>query len=269
MPKRPIITLTTDYGLKDPFVGLMKGIIAGINPEALVIDLSHNIKRHDVFEASQVLAMSCRYFPPTTIHVAVVDPGVGSPRRPLLVVTEDYYFIGPDNGIFTPFFEESPSNFFRVYHITASHYWLPMRGVTFHGRDIFAPVAAWLSKGVESHKFGEEITDYIKIPLSQSATIEHGTINGVVISIDNFGNAITNITKDDLLKLTPTMSKDKFKVAYGERHLSMVDYYAEADASVLSAIINGFGHLELFIYRGNAAQEFGIKIGDSVSVTVV
>jgi len=269
MLEKPIITLTTDFGLKDPFVGLMKGVILRINPEAEIIDITHNIKRHDIFEASQTIAMAYKYFPSCTIHVVVVDPGVGGIRRPLLVVTKDYYFIGPDNGVFTSIFEETQPDDLKVIHISSSHYFLPMKGSTFHGRDIFAPVAAWLSRGVDSSKFGEQIMDYTKIMTPKPELIDDKTFKGKVVSIDIFGNAITNITRDNLVKLAAEISKDKFKIIYKDRQLPMVNYYADPDLSeqTLSAIINSFGYLELFIYKDNAAEKFNIKIGDSVIVT--
>lgn len=269
MLEKPIITLTTDFGLKDAFVGLMKGVILGINPNAIIIDITHNIRRHNIFEASQVISMSYKYFPPTAIHLAVVDPEVGGRRRPILVITEDYYFIGPDNGIFTSIFEESQSISFKVLHLSSSHYFLPMSGSTFHGRDIFAPVAAWLSKGIDVYKFGGQIDDYIKISVPKSALTDNNTFTGGIVSIDNFGNAISNITRDNLSSLAPIESKDKFKIIYKDKHLPLVDYYAETEKTNLSAIINSFGHLELFVYRGNAADKFDIKIGDSVSVMLV
>ncbi len=271
MLEKPTITLTTDFGLKDPFVGIMKGVILGINPKAQIIDISHNISRQNVFEASQVISMSYRYFPPKTIHLVVVDPEVGGMRRPLLIIRGDYYFIGPDNGIFTPIFERSQSTMFKVFHISSSHYFLPMSGSTFHGRDIFAPVAAWLSKGVESSKFGEEIMDYLKIAAPKPAFVNNNTFKGEVVSIDIFGNAITNIKRDDLTRLKIVASKDKFMVIFNDKQLPMVDYYADPYVSGLglSVIINSFGHLELFVYRDSAVDKFNIKIGDSVSVTFI
>lgn len=270
MLAKPIITLTTDFGLKDPFVGLVKGVILNINPEAQIIDITHNISRHNIFEASQIISMSCRYFPPTTIHVVVVDPSVGGERRPLLVITEDYYFIGPDNGLFTPVYEEFQSSFFKVMHLTASHYFLPMNGSTFHGRDVFAPAAAWLSKGLDVFKFGEEITDYVTIP-STRAKIKGGIIKGNVISIDIFGNAITNITTGNMAKLNPDIAKSRYRVKYKSAELPLVNYYADPKASKegLSAVINSFGHLELFVYKENAASKYNVNIGDSVEVALI
>ncbi|MEW6713907.1 MAG: SAM-dependent chlorinase/fluorinase [Nitrospirota bacterium] len=270
MLAKPIITLTTDFGLKDPFVGLVKGVILSINPEAEIIDITHNISHHNIFEASQVISMSYRYFPPTTIHVVVVDPGVGGDRRPLLVVTEDHYFIGPDNGLFTPVYEELQSNFFKVMHLTASHYFLPMNGSTFHCRDVFAPAAAWLSKGIDVLKFGEEITDYVRIP-SIRATIKGGIIKGNVISIDIFGNAITNITTGIMAKLQPDITKIRYRIKYKGAELPLVRYYADPNASEngLSAVMNSFGHLELFAYKENAASKYNINIGDSVEAALI
>jgi len=266
MVDTPIITLTTDFGLKDPFAGLMKGVIIRINPNAKIIDLTHNIQRHDIFEASQVIAMSYTYFPPKSIHVAIVDPGVGSMRRPLLVVTEDHYFIGPDNGIFTPVFDAQASHFFKVYHLTSSHYFLPMSGSTFHGRDIFAPVAAWLSKGVESHKMGEQIDDYMKIASPKPEIIDNKTITGEIVSIDNFGNAISNIKRDDLEKIAPADSQEKCSVMFNNHHIQLVKYYANNENNTLCSIINSFGHIELFVFRQSASEKYNVKIGDTLTV---
>jgi S-adenosylmethionine hydrolase len=270
MLAKPIITLTTDFGLKDPFVGLVKGVILRINPEAEIIDITHNISKHNIFEASQIISMSCRYFPPTTIHVVVVDPGVGGNRRPLLVVTEDYYFIGPDNGLFTPVYEEFQSSFFKVMHLSASHYFLTSNGSTFHGRDVFAPAAAWLSKGIDVFKFGEEITDYVTIP-STRARLDAGIIRGNVISIDIFGNAITNITTAIMSELNPDITKGKFGVKFKNSKVPLVKHYADpkAPANGLSAVINSFSHIELFTFQDSAASRYNINIGDSVEVSLI
>jgi hypothetical protein len=266
MLKKPVITLTTDFGLKDPFVGLIKGVILGINPEARIIDITHNIQRHNIYEAMQVLKMSYKYFPATTIHVAVVDPGVGSNRRPLLVATDDYYFIGPDNGIFSAVYEDARSGILKVVHITASHYFLPMSGSTFHGRDIFAPVAAWLSKGRNCEKFGEEIHDYCRISMP-GPVFNENTITGEVVSIDNFGNAITNITKDHVASHFGGISISDITVNIANVESPIVNYYAKGRENQLHALINSFGHLELFVFGNSAAEKFKMEIGDKVTVT--
>lgn len=268
MLEKPVITLTTDFGLKDPFVGLMKGVILGINPCATVIDITHNVSRQNIFEAAHVIAMSYKYFPPTTIHVVVVDPGVGGLRRPILVVTDDYYFIGPDNGIFTPVFNRLRTHFFKVIHISATHYYLPMSGVTFHGRDIFAPIAAYLSKGTEHNKFGDEIDDFSSIQMPSPDVRDGQSVSGQIMSFDYFGNAITNITREDLARLAPVEQRDRFRISYKEHQMSLSAFYAESKSSALSAIINSFGHLELFVFKENAAERHNINIGDNLNVSI-
>ncbi len=269
MLKKPVITLTTDFGLKDPFVGVMKGIIFGINPNAKIIDITHNITPHNIPEAAQVLSMAYKYFPKASIHLAVVDPQVGTARRPILVSTEDCYFVGPDNGLFTHFFEKQQSGFLKVIHITSSHFFLPLKGPTFHGRDIFAPVAAWLSRGVRSFKFGDTINDYVRLPIPKPETANETTVEGSVVHIDNFGNAITNITDRHLAKFSPEFSQEKFNVFYKGTRINFAHYYAQAEHADLSAVLNSFGFLELFVYKGNASDNFDIKINDKVSVVAV
>jgi len=268
MQKR-IITLTTDFGLKDPFVGIMKGVIMGINPDVCVIDISHNIAPHNIFEASQIVLMSYRYFPRDTIHVVVVDPGVGSTRRPVLVITDDYYFIGPDNGVFTPIYEDTASGSLRVIRISSTHYFMPEQSTTFHGRDIFAPVAAWLSKGIEASRFGEEITDYIKTPLVKPSISDEGIIKGNVIAIDVFGNAITNIKREDIDRLYGGITKERIRIQYRDRIVNLVDYYADTEKTTLSALFNSFGNLELFVFMDSASRIFNIHVGDTLTITQV
>jgi len=263
-----VITLTTDFGVRDPFVGVMKGVILGINPDVKIVDITHNIAPHNILEASLVISMSYEYFPKETIHVVVVDPGVGGNRRPILVVTEDHYFVGPDNGVFTPVFEHTSPDFLRVIHLTTRHHFLPVRGPTFHGRDIFAPVAAWLSRGIETNRFGDEITDYVKIPTIKTSVEDNKRIKGYVIIIDTFGNAITNITMDDIETLSPSFSMDRLTVRYRDQEVGIVGFYEEAKDSGLCCLINSFGRLELFVYMDRASEKYNIKIGDSVSVTL-
>ena len=269
MLTRPIVTLTTDFGINGPFAGVMKGVMLGINPNLRIVDISHAITPHNVLEASLMIPMSYNHFPPTTIHMVLVDPGVGGPRRPILIVTDDYYFIGPDNGIFTPVFESLHTYIPKVFHITASHYFLPRKGPTFHGRDIFAPVAAWLSKGVECSRFGEEITDYVKIKMPELIVTPDNILEGEVINIDNFGNAITNITQAKIAGWSQAAPAEKIKVIYKEQELAMSNYYAESEGIGLSSVINSSCLLEMFVYKDSASQKFGIKKGDKVMVKVI
>ena len=160
MPRKQVVTLTTDFGTSDHFVGVMKGVIININPDVELVDLCHNVNSYDVFDAAFTLAQSYRYFPSDTIHLVVIDPGVGTARRPILVRTMEYKFVAPDNGVLSLIYEREES--VEVRHITADHYFLNPVSNTFHARDIFAPVVGWLSKGVEVDKFGDPITDYAK-----------------------------------------------------------------------------------------------------------
>jgi S-adenosyl-L-methionine hydrolase (adenosine-forming) len=257
-----LITLTTDFGYTDPFVGIMKGVIYGINPQAQVIDLSHGIPAQNIMAAALVLRQSARYFPPGTIHVAVVDPGVGSTRRPLLMELEESYFIGPDNGVLSLVIEEKTPG--RIIHLSNRVYQLQPTSATFHGRDIFAPAAAYLSRGVAPETFGETIRDFAR--LTWPAVIKTGTmIKGEIVYIDGFGNLSTNIGTDDLKELTrhnPTITLRDLTIFGLSRN------YAGVEQDKYVALINSWGLLEIAIYRGNAQQRSGAIIGDQVQVTL-
>jgi len=264
MEKR-IITFTTDFGTKDPFIGQMKGIIKRINPETEITDITHEITPHNIKEAAVVTALSYKYFPSRTIHLVVVDPTVGSTRRPLLVVTENYYFIGPDNGIFSLVYKKEKM-LLRVIHITADHYFLKKESPTFQGRDLFAPVAAWLSKGIPVDNFGEEIEDYVRLPFPEPSRPAKGAIEGEIIYIDRFGNAMTNITSDILI---PHIKEGKkLTVIFKGKKVPMKSIYTEAEDKDLYCLINSFEHLELFVYRGDASKEFNISVGDIVGIII-
>ncbi len=268
MLEDPVITLTTDFSLKDPFVAMMKGVILGINPKVNIVDITHSIPRHNILEASQTLSVSCKYFPPGTIHIAVVDPGVGSSRRPIMVVTESNFFIGPDNGIFSSIINEAGEDTVKVIHITEDEYFLSKKGATFHGRDIFAPVAAWLSKGLDTNQFGKQINDYLKIAVPEVTFSDGSSLTGEIISIDSFGNAISNITRDNLSSLDPSESGNRLTVSYNNTPLPLLSFYAKSKDSALSAIINSSGYLELFVNQRNAADNYHIKVGDKLTVSL-
>jgi len=247
---------------------MMKGVIASINPAAKVIDITHGISPHNIKEAALTIGTSYSFFPPKTVHVVVVDPGVGSSRRPILVVTDQYYFIGPDNGVFSLIYSTQKETL-EVIHMTAEHYFMSHIGPTFHGRDIFAPAAAWRTKGIEPQNFGEMITDYVTIPFPSISLSSATTIRGEVIYIDRFGNAISNIKAVDLDSLYSIRPEAKLKVIANGKETELKNYYAQGADKGLYAIINSGGHLELFVYSGNAASSFGIKVGDTIEVTLV
>lgn len=262
-----IVSLTTDFGNKDPFAGSVKGAILKVNPESRIVDISHEVSPQDIWEAAFILKSAYNYFPKGTIHLAVVDPGVGSGRRPIIVVTESYYFVGPDNGIFSLVYREAER--MRVHHITASHYYLPSPGPTFHGRDIFAPVAAWLAKGIPSGNFGEVIEDYVKLNVPVPQKSPNG-IDGHVIHIDRFGNLITNITFKDIQTLLPEgASAGLISISTAGKEIKgLKNFYAESAPGEAGAIINSSGYLEIFLYKQNARTALSIKRGEAVKLTL-
>lgn len=260
-----IITLTTDFGYQDGFVGVMKGVIAGINPQAQVIDLSHSIPPHNILAGALVLAHSLRYFPRGTIHLAVVDPGVGGTRQPLLIEAAGDYFIGPDNGILSLAFEDKlPTRILRLsnpaYHLqnrqNASH--------TFHGRDVFAPVAAHLSLGVSALAFGETQDSFVKLAMPALICRER-RIEGQIIYFDVFGNLFTNIRRRDLTGL----GEGNPRIAVGQaRCEGLVTSYAAIVPGEFGAIINSWGLLEIALYKDSAQRRSGAKVGDKVEVSL-
>lgn len=237
----------------------MKGVILGINREANVVDLTHQVPSFDILEAAFTLARSYPYFPKGTIHVAVVDPGVGSARRPILASSERAHFIGPDNGIFSLLYEREPSTVVR--HLTAGRYFLDPVSQTFHGRDMFAPVAAWLSKGVSPEQLGERITDPVRLALAAPERGDDGVIRGAVIHIDKFGNLITNLKPADF---PPGRS---FRLLLNRREVTrLVTDYAAGAPGALLAIAGSAGYVEIAANQRSAAAILGAERGSAVSV---
>ncbi len=267
MENNPIITLTTDFGYREPFSGILKGVVLGINPSAVIIDITHGIEKFNIREAALTIGFSYRHFPSRTIHVVVTDPGVGSGRRPILVVTGDYFFVGPDNGIFSPVYDESERC--EVFHLTAEHYFLRGRSATFHARDIFAPVAAWLSKGLNPSFFGEPITDYMKLSFPVPSMPTKTCLKGEVIHTDHFGNAITNIGAGDLNLLLAEKPDGALEIVSKDMRIPLKKFYREAEGQGLCALMNSIDRLELFVYKKDASSEFDIKIGDAVEVLLI
>ena len=263
----PIVTLTSDYGARDAFAASIKGVILRINPQVQIIDISNDITPVDVWEGAFTLWSAYKYFPKGTVHLAVIDPGVGSGRRPIIAVTESYYFIGPDNGLFSLIYQDAER--LRVHHITSSHYFLSNSGPTFHGRDIFAPIAGWLSKGIPSGNFGDEITDYAKLNIPVPKGTENN-IDGHVVHIDRFGNIITNITYNHIQPILPEGTGPgiaSVSVA-GKEIKGLKKFYAEAKPGEPGAIINSSGALEIFLFKQNARTALSVKRGDPVRLTI-
>jgi S-adenosylmethionine hydrolase len=242
-----IITLLTDFGLKDPYVGIMKGVILGLNPKASLVDLTHQVGPGDIVQGARIIRDSFSFFPPGTIHVAVVDPGVGTNRKPILVKSRNHFFVGPDNGLFWPIIKTDPR--FRLIHLTRKEFFLPRISRTFHGRDIFAPVAGHLSLGVEPSKMGEIMEDPMSLP--DAAPIQkEGTLFGRGVWIDHFGNIITNIHRDDLNRFVESR---QMVIRVGKARINgIVETYADGAKGKLLALFGSTDHLELAVNSGRA-----------------
>jgi len=247
-PSLPVISLLTDFGTADYYVGAVKGAILSVNPSAVVVDITHEIPPQDVATGAFTLLAAYKTFPAGTIHVAVIDPGVGSTRRPIIVSANEQFFVGPDNGLFTYIYDREPSH--RIVHVTADWFFRPEPSTTFHGRDIFAPVAAALSNGVEMKEFGAEINDAVRLPSLWTPLR--------IIHIDRFGNCVTNITRDQ----TP-----REIVVKGTTISEFRRFYGEGDDESLFAIWGSAGFLEISVNGGSAAQILGAKRGDEVGFT--
>ena len=266
MAHRPIITLTTDFGLNDHFVGTMKGVILDIVPNAQIVDICHSVQPFDILDGALTIAQTYSYYPAHTVHMIVVDPGVGSARRPIVASTEKYNFVAPDNGVLSLMYAREPR--LKVRHISADHYFLQPLSRTFHGRDIFAPVAAYLAKGVEGEKFGETITDFVRFNAPRPKAADARTLRGVVLKVDRFGNLITNITPEDVPWLFQAQTP-AFKIVVGKQEVtSMKMNYAEGAPSEVFGILGSMGYLELAANRAAAVQLTGAGKGSEVNVVL-
>lgn len=253
------ITLTTDFGYKDPFVGVMKGVILGINPHARIVDLSHGIAPQDIRGSALALAYAAPYFPPATIHVAVVDPGVGTERRPILIEAAESFFLGPDNGILSRALQGREIR--QVIELANDSYHLKPTSATFHGRDIFAPAAAHLSLGVPPREFGPTLDSYRRIEWPELVrTAEE--IRGEIIYIDNFGNLITNVRERDLQGLP----RDRVLISLVDVTIRGIARNYAAAGEGYAALINSWGLLEIVCFNGHADQRSGADIGDPVHI---
>jgi S-adenosylmethionine hydrolase len=257
-----LITLTTDFGYQDSFVGVMKGVILGINARARIVDLSHGIPAQDIGVAALMLRHAVSYFPDATIHVVVVDPAVGSARRPLLMQTENRYLMGPDNGVLSLALGRSEPN--SIVCLSNPAYHLKPTGTTFHGRDIFSPVAAYLSLGVPPAAFGERVEEFVRLPLPTARKSRRG-IEGEILYVDVFGNLFTNIEERDLAGLP----RDKVTISLGAISISgLASSYSTARAGDYVAVINSWGVLEIAVYKGSAQARAPAKVGDKVQVRI-
>ena len=270
-----IITLTTDFGWVDGFVGTMKGVILGINPDVTLIDITHDIAPQNIEQGAFLFAASAKYFPADAIHVVVVDPGVGGARRPIAVQVGETIFVAPDNGVLSLAISdwraeiESPMSHLpspiRVVHLNKPEYWLPRVSNTFHGRDLFAPVAAHLSLGVPLEAFGDPIHDWVRLPGCTASFRAGDQIAGRVLHIDRFGNVITNVDAEMLI----AMDRTHINVHIAGRQVhGLKATFSDAASGQIIALIGSGGQLEVALRDGNAAAALGASVGDEVFVTL-
>ncbi len=251
----PFVTLLTDFGADSPWVGAMKAVLWSIQPEFRIIDVGHSEAPHDIFGGAFTLYRTYKDYPPWTIHLCVVDPGVGGPRRPILAVIDDHYFVGPDNGLFS--FAYQFGEVSRVIAITAEHYFRRPVSETFHGRDVFAPIAGWVSKGIDLTRFGEPVEDYVKIPVPVDRVVGESLAKGEVCAIDRFGNLITNVRLETLRLLAEQSGKRRFKVLIAGQEAPMVTG-GYGQEQPLFALVNSSNLVEIACNGRSAAEALGL-----------
>lgn len=262
-----LIALTTDFGLQDAYVAIMKGVILRIAAQATLIDYTHGINPGNVVEAAYLLHSGYRYFPRGTIHVVVVDPGVGSNRRAITLQTPEVTFIGPDNGVFALVAEDAHRDWgqsVQLVELTEPRFWLPNPSATFHGRDIFAPVAAHIMQGIPLAEVGMPIDRLTPVDLWAPKVLEDHVLCGQIIHIDQFGNCITCVTSEDLQ--THGLG-DQIVVEIIDQQLpGLLRTYSDGQVGIPICLIGSSGHLELAVRNGNAAALLGVGIADKFRV---
>ena len=260
--RSPIVTLTTDFGAQDHFVGVMKGVILGIAPRAAIVDISHEIRAQDIPGGAFTIAQAYSWFPKKTIHVVVVDPGVGSARRPILAEAAGQYFIAPDNGVLSMVFARDEP---RVRHITAERFFLHPISRTFHGRDVFSPVAAHLAAGTRPASFGKLIGDYLRLAFHKPTRTGKHAWSGTVLHVDRFGNLITSFHIDDF----PAVTERAFELGVGLEKLSRLALtFSDGEPGELLVIAGSSGYLEVAANQASAARRLGCGSGAPVTLTL-
>jgi S-adenosylmethionine hydrolase len=260
--RQPVITLTTDFGLSDHYVGVMKGVILSIVPHARIVDITHELPAYEPLEAAYTIEQAYRWFPKKTVHVAVVDPGVGSTRRPILMEAAGQYFVGPDNGIFTLVAERETH---KVREITTEKFFLKPVSRTFHGRDVFAPVAAHLAKGITPARFGKPVDNYLRLGMTKPQRTARRAWTGMILRVDRFGNLVTNFHVDDFGK----QIQQKFDMAVGMTTVGkLATSYAECAPGEVFVIVGSGGYLEISANKASAAKLLGCAAGAPAELTI-
>ena len=261
--RRPIITLTTDFGLADHYAGTMKGVILGICPQAEIVDISHEAGAFEVIEGAFLVTQAYPYFPRGTVHVVVIDPGVGTSRRPILVEAAGQRFVAPDNGVLSLIFEREKH---KVRWVTERKYFLKAVSQTFHGRDVFSPVGAHVARGVPPAKLGMLITDYMRLHFERPVRTARRGWTGSVLKIDRFGNLITNFPAVDF----PDFDKRPFEMSLGLQTVNrLARSYAECGPGELFVIAGSSGYLEVSSNQASAAKILGCGVGAPVELRLL
>jgi S-adenosyl-L-methionine hydrolase (adenosine-forming) len=254
----PVVTLTTDFGLRDSYVAVMKGVMLGIAPDLRFVDITHDVDSHDVAGAALVLDAAVSFFPAGAVHLAVVDPGVGTTRRGLVVATAAATFVAPDNGLLTPVFAREG---WRAYELSVPAYRLPHVSRTFHGRDVFAPAAAHLTLGVAPPRFGPPVHDPVRLAWPDVRSVG-GTVVGAVVHVDRFGNLITSIAAEAVEGLG-----DRASIHIVGRRLPLVGTYADLPLGAAGGLIGSSNRLEVAVREGSAAAVLKARRGTPVAVS--
>ncbi len=261
-----LITFTSDFGSSDYYAGAVKGSILSVYPEARIVDITHEVGAHDVLEGAFELLCAYSYFPCKTIHLAVVDPGVGSSRRGIIIATDNYYFVGPDNGIFSLVCSREPAN--RIISIESEHHFRRPVAPTFHARDIFGPVAAWMARGVQITNFGPQVENYDRLALPQVQKLDEKRLQGAILHIDKFGNIITNLSPQEVCHRLGKESPPARFILDGKEILQHHRFYSEAAPDEVFSLVGSSGYFEIAALKQSAAQVLNAKRGARIELEV-
>jgi S-adenosylmethionine hydrolase len=256
----PIITLLSDFGLRDHFVGAVKGIMLSLNPDLTLVDISHQVPPQDIFTGAFTLNQAYSCFPLGTIHFAVIDPGVGTMRKALAASAGGYFFVAPDNGILT-FIMEAHEDFI-AYEVTAEHYFRKPVSPTFHGRDIFAPIAAWISRKIDLSQLGTVVKSPVRLNIPALKRVRDALIQGTILAVDQFGNLITNLKPADVPR--------SYKILAGQREITSVrKTYGEGTIGEVFIVPGSTGYLEIAVKGGSASATLNLKAGSPFGVVIL
>lgn len=260
-----IITFTSDFGTREYYVSAVKGAILSVHPESRIVDVTHNIASHDLLEAAFTISCTAPYYPTGSIHLVVVDPGVGSSRRVLIASTEKQLFVAPDNGVLSLVYDRLGVE--RIISVEADHYFRQPVSPTFHGRDIFGPVAGWLARGIQPNKFGPQISDFVRLTLPTVGKNED-RLEGFVLHIDKFGNIVTSLSPRNLQNEFSPEQKATAMIINGQTIQQKVEYYAQGNDESLFFLIGSAGYFEISALKQSAARRIEARRGMKVELIV-